>query len=116
MNLPTDRRMQPRFTKISFFGVAFAIGLAYLALRFPGLVALPIFCDEAIYFMQKKSQEMGLAGIASLATGAMDSLMCYHWPGNVRELENAVERALILSRGRPLTFPDLQATFAGKHV
>lgn len=57
---------------------------------------------------------MGLAGIASLATEAMDSLMCYHWPGNVRELGNAVERALILSRGRPHTFPDLQATFAGE--
>ena len=33
--------------------------------------------------------------------------MAYSWPGNVRELENIVERALILSRGRPLTFQDV---------
>ena len=25
--------------------------------------------------------------------------MSYHWPGNVRELKNAVERAVIMSRG-----------------
>jgi len=33
-------------------------------------------------------------------------LQDYHWPGNVRELANAVERAVILSNGAPLT-PDL---------
>ncbi|MDD5205029.1 MAG: helix-turn-helix domain-containing protein, partial [Desulfobacterales bacterium] len=32
------------------------------------------------------------------------------WPGNVRELQNAVERALILNRGNPLTFDDLGET------
>ena len=30
---------------------------------------------------------------------AMDRLMAYEWPGNVRELENAVERAVVLSKG-----------------
>ena len=28
--------------------------------------------------------------------------MAYDWPGNVRELENAIERAVILSRGNPI--------------
>ena len=27
----------------------------------------------------------------------------YDWPGNVRELENAIERAVVLSRGNPIT-------------
>jgi transcriptional regulator with GAF, ATPase, and Fis domain len=29
------------------------------------------------------------------------------WPGNVRELQNIIERALITSQGRPLTFLNL---------
>ena len=57
--------------------------------------------------MMKKVREMGLAEIPSLAPGALDKLRQYHWPGNVRELQNAVERALILSKGRPLAFNDL---------
>jgi DNA-binding NtrC family response regulator len=30
---------------------------------------------------------------------ALDAMMAYSWPGNVRELENALERAVILTRG-----------------
>ena len=51
---------------------------------------------------------MGLTVIPTLAAGAIDRLTAYHWPGNVRELENTVERALILCRGEPLHFSDLQ--------
>jgi DNA-binding NtrC family response regulator len=40
----------------------------------------------------------------SLSPGAMKRLTDYDWPGNVRELENVIERELILSRGKPLTF------------
>jgi two-component system response regulator HydG len=31
---------------------------------------------------------------------ALDRLLRYSWPGNIRELRNALERALLLSRGR----------------
>lgn len=34
-----------------------------------------------------------------LSAKAMDSLMRYSWPGNVRELENAIEQAVLFSRG-----------------
>ena len=34
----------------------------------------------------------------------LDTLTSYGWPGNVRELENAVERALIISKGEQLEF------------
>lgn len=59
------------------------------------------------HFIQKKAREMKRSPAPGLSAGAMDRLMSYHWPGNVRELENAVERALILSRGEPLVFDDI---------
>jgi transcriptional regulator with GAF, ATPase, and Fis domain len=59
------------------------------------------------HFMMKKAREMGLLEIPTLATGAIDKLINYSWPGNVRELQNAVERALILSKGNPLIFDEL---------
>ena len=34
-----------------------------------------------------------------LSEDALDAMQAYDWPGNVRELENAMERAVILSRG-----------------
>ncbi|MBW1673561.1 MAG: sigma-54-dependent Fis family transcriptional regulator, partial [Deltaproteobacteria bacterium] len=60
------------------------------------------------HFMQKKSREIGMREMPSLAQGALERLMAYPWPGNVRELENMVERALILSRGEPLSFNNFQ--------
>ncbi|WP_300674758.1 sigma-54 dependent transcriptional regulator [Desulfoluna sp.] len=59
------------------------------------------------YFVHRKSKEMNLPYRPSLAEGALDSLIDYPWPGNVRELQNLVERALILSGGRPLHFEAL---------
>lgn len=56
------------------------------------------------HFVEKKSKELQMPLLPKLAPGAMAPLMAYAWPGNVRELENVIERALILSKGRPLTF------------
>jgi two-component system, NtrC family, response regulator AlgB len=38
---------------------------------------------------------------------ARDALAAYTWPGNIRELRNAIERAVILSRGATITLSDL---------
>ena len=38
----------------------------------------------------------------SVDEAAMQKLIEYAWPGNIRELRNVLERALILSRGRPI--------------
>ncbi|MBW1996527.1 MAG: sigma 54-interacting transcriptional regulator [Deltaproteobacteria bacterium] len=60
------------------------------------------------HFVQKKAGEMGFKNIPSLTPGTFEHLMAYPWPGNIRELENAVERALILSKGKALVFTDLE--------
>ncbi len=44
---------------------------------------------------------------------ALSRLVEYEWPGNVRELENAVERAVVLSRGNPITIEHLP--FGDRH-
>lgn len=35
----------------------------------------------------------------ALSSDALDAVMVYDWPGNVRELENALEHAVVLSKG-----------------
>ena len=35
----------------------------------------------------------------ALSADALDAMLVYDWPGNVRELENALEHAVVLSRG-----------------
>jgi two-component system, NtrC family, response regulator AtoC len=51
----------------------------------------------------------GLAGkqVTSLSSAAAERLLSYDWPGNVRELNNAIERAVALSRYEELTVEDL---------
>ena len=43
------------------------------------------------------------APISALPLPVMDLFKSYPWPGNIRELRNVLERALLLSRGAPLT-------------
>jgi len=42
--------------------------------------------------------------IDTISSAAMSALQEYSWPGNIRELRNVVERAMIVARGRELTF------------
>jgi DNA-binding NtrC family response regulator len=51
---------------------------------------------------------MKITSIPPISPEAMDRLIRYAWPGNVRELENAVERELIICKGHPLAFNDIQ--------
>ena len=61
----------------------------------------------AEHFARKKTKEMNLPHEPVFERGAMSQLQAYDWPGNVRELQNVIERALITSQGRPLSFPNL---------
>jgi DNA-binding NtrC family response regulator len=54
------------------------------------------------HYLQRCSEALGVPA-PTVAPGTMEFLQRYPWPGNVRELANGVERAVILSRGAPLT-------------
>lgn len=57
---------------------------------------IPLLVD---HFIHKFNERHGLA-TEGVTEDALARLLGYSWPGNVRELENAVERAMILTRGK----------------
>ena len=59
----------------------------------------------AAHYLRHFSQENGFP-LRDISTEALRVMMDYGWPGNVRELENAMERAVVLSRTTQIT-PDL---------
>jgi len=67
------------------------------------------------HFILEKSKDMKFGYTPQLIQNELKRLMAYSWPGNIRELENAVERAMILNRGKKfLVFGDLYAVQAGE--
>jgi PAS domain S-box-containing protein len=60
----------------------------------------------ASHFIEKLSKEMNFPKPQLTKANVLD-LQAYDWPGNVRELENAIERAMILSRSKKLNFKTL---------
>jgi len=52
--------------------------------------------------------------VIGFSPDAVDALTNYSWPGNVRELENAVERAVVLSRGRPSSSTSCPSPFESR--
>jgi DNA-binding NtrC family response regulator len=55
----------------------------------------------AQHFLDRLSHELG-KDVNSISEVGLKLLMDHDWPGNVRELENAVERAMVTSRGKTL--------------
>ena len=57
------------------------------------------------HFLEKYSQET-TKRVDHITRDTMRRLTAYEWPGNVRELENAIERAVVLSKSRTLDIQD----------
>src|SRR5690349_18390361 len=58
------------------------------------------------HFLRKFAQDTGRE-VVGFSDGAISAMQRYNWPGNVRELENAVERAVVLSRRPQIDVDDL---------
>jgi DNA-binding NtrC family response regulator len=59
-------------------------------------------------FLQELATERG-DPTRALTSEALDAVMVYDWPGNVRELQNALEHAVVLSKGdsiEPTALPE----------
>ena len=57
-------------------------------------------------FLARFAQQNG-KNITGFEDQAWEWIISYHWPGNVRELKNALERAVIMSRGSTITASDI---------
>ncbi|MBN2033035.1 MAG: sigma-54-dependent Fis family transcriptional regulator [Deltaproteobacteria bacterium] len=60
----------------------------------------------AEYFLHRFAQETNKP-VDQISRDALDEMMLYDWPGNVRELANAMERAVVVGRGRKILPRDL---------
>ncbi len=60
----------------------------------------------AQHFLRRYATETGKK-IDSIHPGALEAMRQYSWPGNIRELENAIERAVVVGKGRQIKPGDL---------
>jgi transcriptional regulator with GAF, ATPase, and Fis domain len=65
------------------------------------------------HFIAKFNKKRGKQ-IRQIHPQEMRKLIDYDWPGNVRELEHVIERAVVLSDGKSIGFPDLGGTLDKK--
>ena len=69
---------------------------------------IPLLVD---HFLDVYCRKDGKARLA-LGRDALERLMAYDWPGTVRELENAVQRAVVLSKSSTISQDDLPRPIA----
>ena len=56
---------------------------------------IPLLAD---HFIQRFNRELGMM-VQGIGADALKLLQEYHWPGNIREMQNAIERAMNLTKG-----------------
>ena len=88
--------------------------LNVVSIDMPSLRARPSDIPLLVtHFLRKYAEENGKA-IGGFSPAAHEVLTSYEWPGNVRELENAVERAVVLTRGDLVDVDHLPAAITAR--
>src|SRR5262249_7172660 len=70
---------------------------------------IPLLAEHFLALYREKNARK----IHGFTRGALQILGDYDWPGNVRELENAIERAVVLSKGEFIDVGDLPREVRG---
>jgi two-component system response regulator HydG len=68
----------------------------------------------AQHALERSARAAGKA-VRGISPAAAERLLSYDWPGNVRELQNAIERAVALTRYDELTVDDLPERVRAHH-
>ena len=66
-------------------------------------------------FLERIAKEKGTP-VKRLAPEAAEAVLSYDWPGNVRELENALERAVVLTKGESIPLSAMPAKVTERRV
>jgi NtrC-family two-component system response regulator AlgB len=104
----TNRDLKKRVAEGAFREDLF-FRLNVITVEMPPLRAMP---DELIRFAEHYAQHFSVQcgrQLSGYSEDARAALQHYAWPGNLRELRNAIERAVILSRGEQIVSSDLPA-------
>lgn len=97
-----DRVASGRFRKDLFYRLS-VVPLHMPPLR-ERLEEIPGLARSILADLGKRASRRVRTNLSSCVTSALQR---YDWPGNLRELRNALERALILSRGEPIALAHL---------
>ena len=102
----TNRKLAERVREGSFREDLY-YRLSVFPIELPPLRERPLdIVPLARHFLQSDSGSQRPPAI--LTDEAIAVLLGYHWPGNVRELQNLMQRAVILSNGKPIRAGDLR--------
>jgi len=64
---------------------------------------IPLLISHFVSMYSKENKKK----IEGISDGVMEILETYDWPGNIRELENLIERAIVLSKSKLITYESL---------
>lgn len=73
----------------------------------PSLLERKEDLPELAYFFLSLANQKIKKSVQKISPAAMRAIQQYDWPGNIRELKNAVERAIILTKGDIVEMPHL---------
>jgi DNA-binding NtrC family response regulator len=100
----TNRNLEEEVSKRTFRPDLF-YRLNVLSIRVPALREriedLPSLIQNLVASI---TQELGPERTVSVDRKTLTLLQAYEWPGNIRELRNRLERSLVLSNGRKISF------------